>query len=229
MFGALCYKPHFGLLIPIALVAAWRWRAVAGAAVSVAALAGLSLAVFGIDTWQAFLVAFAASRSIYEAGQVNFADFVNSFGAIRMLGGTPALAYTLQGVASLAAAALVAVVWRRNLSLEVRAATLAAATLAAVPLILFYDLMMAGVAIAWLIRAGKQNGFLPWEKTLLLVVFLTPLLVRATGNGLHVPVGEFASYVLLVLCGARARRELGALRLTRCRVLPRPATPSWGL
>jgi hypothetical protein len=212
MFGALCYKPHFGLLIPVALIAAWRWRAVAGAAVSVVALAGLSLAVFGLDTWQAFFAAFAASRTLYEAGHVNFADFVSSFGAVRLLGGSPALAYAFQAVASLAAAVLVAVVWRRNLSLPVRAATLAAATQVALPLVLFYDLMIAGVAVAWLVRAGKQHGFLPWEKTLLLAVFLTPLLVRAAGNGAHVPIGEFAGYMLLALCAARAWRELGVLR-----------------
>lgn len=207
LFGALCYKPHFGLLIPIALVAAGRWRAFAGAAVSATALVGLSAAVFGVETWRAFSVAFTGSHVLYEAGKVDFAAFVSSFGAVRLMGGSPALAYAVQGIATLSGAALVAIVWRRGLSLPVRAATLAAATLVALPLILYYDLMMAGIAIAWLVRAGKQDGVLPWEKTLLLAVFVAPLLTLAASNSLHVPIGALAGYVLLALCAARAWRE----------------------
>jgi alpha-1,2-mannosyltransferase len=212
LFGALCYKPHFGLLIPVALIAAGRWRAIVGAAVSVAALVGLSIAAFGIETWRAFIVAFIGSRALYETGHVDFAAFVSSFGAIRLMGGSPALAYLVQGAASLAAVALVAVVWRRHLSLPLRAATLASATLVALPLILFYDFMMAGVAIAWLVLAGKQDGFLPWQKTLLLIVFMTPLLTRVIGDSLHVPIGALAGYALLALCAAQAWREHRAAR-----------------
>jgi alpha-1,2-mannosyltransferase len=225
MFGALCYKPHFGLLIPVALIAAGRWRAVAGAAVSAMALVGLSAAVFGIEAWRAFIVAFTGSRVLYEAGKVDFAAFVSSFGAVRLMGGGPALAYAVQGVAALSAAALVAIVWRRGLSLPVRAATLAAATLVALPLILFYDLMMAGVAMAWLVRAGKQGGFLPYEKSLLLAVFLTPLLTRAAGNSLHMPIGVLAGYVLLALCAARTWRELGATWPVHSQAVSEAITP----
>ena len=123
------------------------------------------------------------------------------------MGGGPALAYAVQGIAALSAAALVAIVWRHSLSLPVRAATLAAATLVALPLVLYYDLMMAGMVIAWLVRAGKQDGVLPWEKTLLLAVFAAPLLTVAASNSLHVPIGALAGYVLLALCAARAWRE----------------------
>jgi hypothetical protein len=208
LFGALCYKPHFGLLLPFALLAGGRWRAVAGATVAAAALISLSGAAFGLQTWQAFIVAITGSHTIYESGQVDFAAFVSSFGAIRLMGGSPVLAYAVQGVVSLTAAALVCVVWRRNLSLSVRAATLASATLVAVPLILFYDFMIAGVAIAWLVRAGRQTGFLPWEKLLLAVVFVTPMLARGVGTSLHLPISTIAGLTLLALCAVRGWREL---------------------
>ena len=39
LFGALCYKPHFGMLIPVALAASGRWRAFGAAAASAAASA----------------------------------------------------------------------------------------------------------------------------------------------------------------------------------------------
>jgi hypothetical protein len=220
----MCYKPHFGLLIPVALIAAGRWRVVAGAALSVTALVGLSVAAFGIESWRAFIAAFTESSALYEAGKVDFASFVSSFGAIRLMGGGPGLAYAVQGIAALSATALVALVWRRGLSLPVRAATLAAGTLVALPLILFYDLMIAGVAMAWLVRAGKRDGFLRWEKTLLVVVFMAPLLTLPTGSGLHVPVGTLAGYVLLALCAARARREVGVLAPARGCIVPAAIT-----
>jgi alpha-1,2-mannosyltransferase len=207
LFGALCYKPHFGLLIPLALMAAGRWRAVAGAALSALTLVALSAATLGWQSWEAFIVAITGSHTTYESGQIDFAAFVSSFGAVRLVGGGPALAYAVQGVVSLAAAALVVVVWRRNLSLPVRAATLASATLVALPLILFYDFMMAGVAMAWLVRAGRQSGFLPWEKLILAAVFVTPMAARGVGTALHLPIGTIAGYALLGLCAMRAWRE----------------------
>jgi hypothetical protein len=212
LFGALCYKPHFGLLIPLALLVGGRWRAVAGAAVSALALVALSAATLGWQSWEAFIVAITSSHTTYESGQIDFAAFVSSFGAVRLMGGSPALAYAIQGVVSLAAAALVAVVWRRNLSLPIRAATLASATLVALPLILFYDFMLAGLAMAWLIRAGRQTGFLPWEKLLLAVVFITPALARGVGIALHLPIAPVAGFALLALCVVHAHREYRQLR-----------------
>src|SRR6516165_10155215 len=128
LFGALCYKPHFGLLVPLALLAGGHWRASATAFASAAALCGLSLILFGWETWHDFLAAAAASHLTYESGQVTFAGFVSPFGAVLLLGGTRAAAYAVQIGATLAAGFLVAVVWRRGYSLSIRAATLAAAT-----------------------------------------------------------------------------------------------------
>jgi alpha-1,2-mannosyltransferase len=207
LFGALCYKPHFGLLVPLALLAAGRWRAVAGAALSALTLVALSAATLGWQSWEAFVVAITGSHTTYESGQIDFAAFVSSFGAIRLIGGGPGLAYAVQGAVSLSAAALVVVVWRRNLSLPVRAATLASATLVALPLILFYDFIMAGIAMAWLVRAGRQTGFLPWEKLIFAVVFATPILARGVGTALHLPIATAAGYALLCLCARRARHE----------------------
>jgi hypothetical protein len=212
LFGALCYKPHFGLLVPVALVAAGNWRAVAGAALSATGLVGLSAAVFGTDAWHAFIVAITGSHTIYESGQVDFAAFVSFFGGVRLMGGSPALAYLVQGICSVSAALLVAFVWRRGLSLPLRAATLAAGTVAALPLILFYDFVLAGVAIAWLVRAGRETGFLPWEKLLLTGIFAAPLMSRGFGTATHLPFATVAALALLGLCATRAWCEARALQ-----------------
>jgi hypothetical protein len=209
LIGAMCYKPHFGLLIPIALLAGRRWTGIAAAAATVAALVLLSVGFFGLDTWRSFIAAFTASHTIYESGEVDFAAFVSPFGALRLLGVHPGAAYAGQAVASLCAAAMVAYVWAKDMSLPVRAAVLAAATIVAVPLTLFYDLMLAGVAIAWLIRAGIERGFLAWERVILIGLYLAPWLVRGFGRTLHIPLGVVTTLVLLGLCAARARAESG--------------------
>jgi hypothetical protein len=66
---------------------------------------------------------------------------------------------------------IVAVVWRRDLSLPTRAAVLSAGTLIANPLSLLYDLMLAAVAACWLLRGGGKEIPSGWEKSALAVLF----------------------------------------------------------
>ncbi|HLI20052.1 MAG TPA: glycosyltransferase family 87 protein [Stellaceae bacterium] len=208
LFGALCYKPHFGLLVPVALAAGGRWRAFLGAALSATAIVALSLMLFGWQSWQDFLAAAGNSAATYESGRIDPSGFVTFFGAARLMGASPTFAYALQSAGAVAAIVLVAVVWRCQLSLPLRAAALAAGTLIAVPLALVYDFLLAGLAMAWLVRAGSEDGFLPWEKTVLAASFLTPLLSRNLGLALHLPIAPLALLALLGLVTLHARQEL---------------------
>src|SRR6266404_6078441 len=70
--GCLTYKPQFGILLPIALLAASKWRALASSAITSAILAGVSMAVFGTDAWTGFprgLLAQAEVNLIVGPGQ----------------------------------------------------------------------------------------------------------------------------------------------------------------
>jgi alpha-1,2-mannosyltransferase len=207
LFGLLCYKPHFGVLVPIALAAGGYWRSFLAAGCSAAALVLISLALFGWDTWQAFLVTAGAAHAVYESGRILFAGFANPFGAVRLLGGPVALAYAVQGLASLAAAALVLVVWRYRLSLPVRAAGLAAASLVAAPVAIFYDLMLGTIAVCWLIR-DESPALTPAEKTFFAAITVLLLDVRHLGESWHLPVAATATLGLFAIVTARAFREL---------------------
>jgi hypothetical protein len=114
---------------------------------SVAALALVSLAAFGSDTWHDFFVTAGAAHALYETDWAPFYAFANPYGAVRQLGGSVPFAYALQGLTTLFAAALVVVVWRRALPLPTRAAVLAAATPIAVPVSLYQDLMLDAIAM----------------------------------------------------------------------------------
>ncbi len=208
LFGALCYKPQFGMLVPFALAAAGQWRAFGAAGASVAALVLVSLLLFGAGTWQAFFASVGGSPAMYESGRILFAGMANTFGAARLLGAGAPLAYALQAAASLAAAVVVVIVWRRRLSLPTRAATLAAATLVAAPLALLYDLIFGVIAAAWLVRDANSPAAWARQKLALAALFLLLLDGRGLAESSHVPVFPLAAIALFAIAGARARREM---------------------
>jgi len=209
LFGLVCYKPHFGLLIPVALAAGGHWRAFGGAAVSVLGLIALSLLMFGWQTWSDYLVLFSGASGSYEHGDIDLAAFITPFGGARLIGIPVPVAYGLQVAVTLAAAAAVGWVWRRKASLPVRAAVLCAAVPVAVHVALLYDMVLSAIAIFWLIRASRHTGWLPWEKTLLALVLIAPLVSRFPfGMAWHVPLGPLAALTLLTLAVLHARREL---------------------
>lgn len=203
LFGALCYKPHFGLLVPVALAAGGHWRAFAAAFAGAAALCLSSLMLFGWATWSDFFTTVAASHATYESGRVAFGGLVSPFGAVLLLGGNSATAYTVQAGATLSAGLLVGFVWRSSYALPIRAATLAAATLVAIPVILIYDLTLAGVAAVWLISARGGDELPVWERVALAGSFLLLLDPRDLAEVSHVPVAPLVAVALIVAVATR--------------------------
>ncbi len=203
LLGLLCYKPHFGLLAPIALLAGKRWHAIGAATATVIGLIALSALLFGLDTWRAYLDAFAGSQSVYTSGRIDPAGMVTLFGGALLFGLGAKTAYALQTVAALGAAALLAFVWRNAPSQSTRAAILPIATLLAVPLALLYDQLLALVAMAWMLREARSSGFLPWEKLVLLLAYPSCLLTWLVGTAWHIPLGPAVSLSLLALCMRR--------------------------
>ncbi len=216
VLGLLCYKPHFGMLVPVALLAGGYWRCFLGAAVSVIALVGLSVALFGWETWQAYLQAFSGSGQVYQSGRIDLAGMITVFGAMRLNGFSAELAYAMQGASAVAMAALVALVWRRCPGQPARFVSLVAATLLAVPLALLYDQVLLLVAGAWLIRDGRASGFLGWEKVALLAAYPLDLLLWPLGTGWHLPLGPLLSLAVLAL----ALRRLSPFLLGRSATAP---------
>ena len=206
LFGALCCKPHFALLVPFALAAGSRWRALAATAAAALACCLVSVGLFGWQTWRDFLVAAATSGNVYTSGRIPFGGFVTPFGGAMLLGAGPATAAVLQTVAFVTAAGVVAYVWRRNPPLPIRAACLVSATLVAVPLALFYDLVLAGVAGAWLIRADGEYRLPEWGKLLLAGLYVLCLNPRGIAAAWHLPIGPVIPMALAALCAWLAMR-----------------------
>lgn len=194
--GLMAYKPHLGLLIPVALVAGGRWTTFVAATVTVLAFAALSLDLFGSETWRAFLFATPLARAALDQGWVEPGKMVSVFAAVRVLHGPLFVAYAAQTATILYAAGRLVQAGRSRPRGPAEAPLLIMAALLGSPFLLDYDLVALAFPLAWLANAGVRDGFRPWEKLTLLSGFVLPLVSRDLAMQLHLPI---APIVLLAL------------------------------
>lgn len=199
LFGLLAYKPQFGILIPVALLMGWHWRAIYAAGMTVVLIALASYKFFGEETWVAFFNSLKLTRGIVlEQGSTGWEKIQSIFSVTRLWGGTIEMAYAAQAVFAFIAAIAVAWAWKQKTDIRLQGAVLVTASLLATPYILDYDLVALALPVAWMAAMGMEKGFRPWEKTLLMAVFLLPLLSRSLGT-LYLPPGPFVMMLLLVM------------------------------
>ena len=207
--ACLTFKPHLGLLIPLALVASKEWRAIASAAGTALLLVGGSILVFGTDAWEAFpRELLAQTGEVLGAGGHAFADpytgygYIETvYGLVRRLHGSEAAAWLAQAAVSLAAATLVWFVWRAQTRYALKAATLSAALLLATPYAFAYDFATLAIPVAFLAADQLRFGVLPGEKSTLLALFGLSLIILLSLGSL--PLGAFIIISLLLLIGCR--------------------------
>ncbi|MDP6830097.1 MAG: glycosyltransferase 87 family protein [Alphaproteobacteria bacterium] len=171
LFGLLIYKPHLAILLPFALLAASAWRALAAALASALGASLLSMAVFGMEPWSAFLASTSAGTKALEYGSAHWPKMATVFAALRLLGAEVSLAYAGQGIAALFAVVAVVLIWRRRQARSWRAPALIIATFLATPYAFFYDLVVLIFAILWLQRPGLSQG----GRMILALLWLAPV------------------------------------------------------
>lgn len=212
LLGALAFKPHLGVLIPVALLASRNWRAFAGAAASSVGLTLISAAVFGLEAWRAYPAQLEMMRAVVEQGALSPAKLQSVFGALLLWRAPLAMAYLAQAACALVAVAVVGVfAWRRPRS-PALGPVLIAATLLTGPYLLDYDLLLAAVPLAWLFARGRDYGFRRWEKLVLLAAFVLPLVSRIATTTLHLPLAPAVLAALLLMV---VRRGADASELSR--------------
>jgi alpha-1,2-mannosyltransferase len=206
LFGRMAYKPQFGLLLPFVLLARGDWRAVAAAAVAVAAAVALLFALWGFPVWQAFLDSVPSMRSVvFEAGNTGFEKFQSAFAWMRMCGASLAVAYALQGLVTGAVLVACLWIWRGRASYRLKAAALLTGTLLSTPYVLDYDLIVLGMALAFLVADGLERGFHPWEKTVLALAWIAPVVARSLTAVTYLPLGFLALAAVLTCTRTRGR------------------------
>jgi hypothetical protein len=204
LIGLLCYKPQFGVLIPLVLVATARWWAFVAAAATVVVVSALSWLAFGTETWLAFRDSLEFTRTVVlEQGGTGFHKIQSPFAALRLWGAPAVVAYAVQAATIATVAVLLVILWRSPAPFAAKAAALLAGSLLATPYVLDYDLMLMAPAIAFLAVHGIARGFLAYEKSALVLCWFAPLLARVVGEYTAIPVGMMA---LFVLFGVALRR-----------------------
>lgn len=220
-FGALSFKPQLAAVLPVALLVTGRWRALLAMALTAAALAALTVPLFGLETWRAFLAETPLARATLERGLVDPAKMQSVFSAFRVLGAGIALAQAAQGIVACAAlAALVfALRWTRD---GRRVGALAAcATCLTTPFLLDYDLALLIAPIAVVFDEASDSGFRPFEKTALFAAFLLAGYARPLAEFARLPVSPLVVAALMAVVARRCVAE-GASRSSAASAICEP-------
>lgn len=190
LLGLLSYKPQLFVLIPVALLAARRWRALWWTLGTAAAMALISLLVFGPSFWIQFL------EMARESSAPQFTDKMYRYVAIFMttiraaghiLGIPPGLATIAHLAGALAALVVVWQAFRHRPLGDETTAILAVATLLVSPYLINYDLLLMMPAALMIFRRRAEADLYPAELLFYVGVWLVPNLgIRFSAKGIPV-------------------------------------------
>ena len=200
--GLLTYKPQYGLLFPIALIAAGHWRVFISAGVTAVVLATASWLAFGIESWLAFFHWMPRfSQAFLTEGQAPWWKMQSIFSLVRYLGGSEPLGWAFQWVLTASVAVVMALIWRSRVPYTLKAAALAGGTLLTTPYLFMYDMMVLAIPIAFLVRIGLKTGFRTYELPVLGAAAALIVCYMFTG----IPTGFGATLVVSALILRRAK------------------------
>lgn len=169
--GLASIKPHFGLLIPIALICGAHWKTFWTAVATIIAMAVATLLMFGADVWYGFIGALLSNLRGFGHDIYKWRVMPSVLGALHQAGLDLTWAWRGQMLAACLALLAVGRAWwwhpARPARPELEAAILCLATLLAVPMVYLYDLMLLVPAIAWLWADMRDRGHQRWEFLLL--------------------------------------------------------------
>lgn len=209
LFGMLIYKPHLGIMLPVALVAGRNWRTVAVAAVTAGALVGLSVLLFGWDAWGGFLNTTSIMRHLFlEDGSGVWHRMLSVFVFGRRLGLGVEAAYALQAASTIIVAGVVARAWWTKVRPELRNSLVVLGTCLATPYLLDYDFVVATFVVVWLIPVRDQ---LQISSRLLQIlqgaILAVPLFTAAFGKLTGYSIGPVVPGVAFIVIAYAALRR----------------------
>jgi arabinofuranan 3-O-arabinosyltransferase len=201
--GLLTYKPQYGVLFPIVLIAASEWTVFFTAGIVAVLLAFVSWLAFGTESWHAFFHWMPMfSQAFLVEGKATWWKLQSVLSMVRYLGGSEHLAWTLQWIMTASVAVTLVAIWRSKVRYSLKAASLALGTLLVTPYLFLYDMMVLAIPVAYIIRLGLARGFLKLELPALGLVVALVLTFTVTG----IPVGLAANLIVATLILRRAGR-----------------------
>ena len=171
--GLLSYKPQYGLLFPLVLIAASQWTVFFTAGIVAVVMATASWVAFGTESWQAFFHWMPMfSQAFLTEGRAPWWKLQSLFALIRYFGGSEQLAWIFQWIMTASVAVGMVLMWRSRISYPLKAAALATGTLLITPYLFMYDMMVLAIAVAFLVRIALATGFRRYELPALACAFI---------------------------------------------------------
>ena len=133
LFGLLTFKPHLGILVPLALICARQWTVFASAAATTALVGAASAIVFGMEPWTAFLDNLTGAASRVSEGLFPLHKMPSLYATLVVLGMDRALAIAVHGALAVVATLHVAWLWWKRGATPATMALLVAGTLLVLP------------------------------------------------------------------------------------------------
>jgi arabinofuranan 3-O-arabinosyltransferase len=210
LLGLLIYKPQFGILIPLALLAGRRWQAMAAAAMASAGLIAVAALCWGPEIFADYLLQITWLRHvILEDGTGVWHRMLSVFVAARRLGADVQTAYWVQAIVAAFAAIAVAAVWFRDAPFGIRNATLILGTCLATPYLQDYDMVFGALVVVWLwhdedMRQTPEFPLFLASAAVLLIPLFAASLALTTGLEWG-PLFILPLFVIAVKCGLGKR------------------------
>jgi hypothetical protein len=194
--GLLTYKPHIGVLFPLALLASRNWRALASATVA-SGILGIGAAVaFGSEGWASFLHTLLDRQSTLSPDTAVPLALHSVFGLLRWVETGARVSWGGHLIVAAIVSLIVWVVWAMPIPFSLKAAVLCNGSAMISPYILFYDLCILPIAVAFLVRDCMSRGFLAGERMVIFICFVALFFVQ-------VPIGPVVCAALFSLAARR--------------------------
>ncbi len=207
--GFMVFKPQFLVAIPIVLLLAHAWKALAGLAVAATAQLALTSLYFGPAAMRAYFGTLWHISRVIGALELSLAPIqmhsLRSFWSLlipRLLIPWPQPAFALYLLSSIVIVGMAAIVWKSSAPLALRFSALTLAAILANPHLFVYDLLVLAPALLLLADWVLTNSQHPSSATLKLLTYLAfvlPLfgpLSRWTHVQLSVPAFTMLLWVL---------------------------------
>ena len=155
---AAAFKPTVLLMAPVALIAGGHWRAMLGAALAGLAVVGLSVAVFGLGPWQAWIAAEPAFADHIIHNPRYFTGIITPTGLALQLGLTGWSGVAWRVGFAVVGVVMAVVVFRRTTDLAPRLTALIGGGLLISPYVMTYEtaLLAPGAVLAVLTATGAR-------------------------------------------------------------------------
>ncbi|HEX4783977.1 MAG TPA: glycosyltransferase family 87 protein [Candidatus Sulfotelmatobacter sp.] len=178
--GCLVFKPQFLVAIPLILLLAQAWKALAGLVLAAAGQLALTAIYFGTAVMRLYfntMLHISRWVGVSEIGAAHIQmHSLRSFWTLLLP--WPTIALGLYVVTSIAAIAIAAAIWKSSSALAVRFSALILASVLVNPHLFIYDLLVLAPAflllVDWILRAQPESA--PLLHVLLYLSFMLPLL-----------------------------------------------------